>query len=87
MYPILDTRVELHLPYCFYTKIQKKNHVWRNKKGFSRNNKKVVPDETSEVDRWKSMYRSYSYVCSNPTQYECIRLHVIFKREKFINVV
>ena len=27
MYPILDTRVELHLPYCFYTKIQKKNHI------------------------------------------------------------
>ena len=41
MYPILDTRVELHLPYCFYTKIQKKNHVWRNKK-IGGNNKKVV---------------------------------------------
>ena len=24
--------LELHLQYCFYNKIQKKNHVWRNKK-------------------------------------------------------
>ena len=30
--------VELHLPYCFYTKIQKKNHVWRNKKIGGNNN-------------------------------------------------
>ena len=61
-----------------------KNHVWRNKKGFSRNNKKVVRDETSEVDRQKSMYRSYSYVCNNPAQDECIRLHVILKKSQLM---
>ena len=33
--------LELHLRYCFYTKTQKKNHVWRNKKRFGGNNKKL----------------------------------------------
>ena len=33
--------MELHISYCFYSKVSKKNNVWRNEKGFSGNQKKL----------------------------------------------
>lgn len=33
--------MELHISYCFYSKVSKKNNVWRNEKGFSGNHKKM----------------------------------------------
>lgn len=33
--------MELHISYRFYSKVSKKNHVWRNKKRFGGNYKKL----------------------------------------------
>lgn len=37
--------MELHLPYCFYPKIQEKNNVWGNEKRLGGNHKEAVRDE------------------------------------------
>ena len=68
-----------------YGELKRDINVWGIKEGHSRNHKKVVRDETSCPDRWQSMQRSYSYVCGNSPENECIGIYVISEGEKHVD--
>ncbi len=82
---IYSTEMEMPIPYCIYTKVQKEKVVWTVEARCTGDNKYIVQVQRSRDHRRGSVHRSCTFVCKHPTEDEYLKFYGISEREEYAN--